>query len=234
MEKKNMVLLTVIAIATLLVAVVGATFAYFTANVQNSFGGSGTNNEGNTNVSTGTVKDEDTFVIAEPDANAGSFTATDAYPGHKEVAAIKVSAKNANNTPGQVKLTYTPSANDFADDQVKISLYKGGSGVDVSADNFFNCTKGSAPVDGDPTKIKFYETCTKSETDLTGATLVETTKYINGTTPIVLATSETVASSAAGTDTYFYVVVEVENKDESQDEAAGGKALTGKISVELV
>ncbi len=31
MEKKNMVLLTVIAIATLLVAVVGATFAYFTA-----------------------------------------------------------------------------------------------------------------------------------------------------------------------------------------------------------
>ena len=31
MEKKNMVLLTVIAVATLLVAVVGATFAYFTA-----------------------------------------------------------------------------------------------------------------------------------------------------------------------------------------------------------
>lgn len=33
MEKKNMVLLTVIAVATLLVAVVGATFAYFTATV---------------------------------------------------------------------------------------------------------------------------------------------------------------------------------------------------------
>ena len=32
MEKKNMVLLTVIAVATLLVAVVGATFAYFTAS----------------------------------------------------------------------------------------------------------------------------------------------------------------------------------------------------------
>ena len=31
MEKKNTVLLTVIAIATLLVAMVGATFAYFTA-----------------------------------------------------------------------------------------------------------------------------------------------------------------------------------------------------------
>lgn len=34
MEKKNTILLTVIAIATLLVAVVGATFAYFTASVQ--------------------------------------------------------------------------------------------------------------------------------------------------------------------------------------------------------
>ena len=32
MERKNTVLLTVIAIATLLVAVVGATFAYFTAS----------------------------------------------------------------------------------------------------------------------------------------------------------------------------------------------------------
>ena len=31
MEKKNTILLTVIAVATLLVAVVGATFAYFTA-----------------------------------------------------------------------------------------------------------------------------------------------------------------------------------------------------------
>lgn len=36
MEKKNTILLTVIAIATLLVAVVGATFAYFSVTVTNS------------------------------------------------------------------------------------------------------------------------------------------------------------------------------------------------------
>ena len=36
MDKKNTMLLTVIAVATLLVAVVGATFAYFTASVTNS------------------------------------------------------------------------------------------------------------------------------------------------------------------------------------------------------
>lgn len=36
MEKKNMVLLTVIAVATLLVAVVGATFAFYTAQQKNT------------------------------------------------------------------------------------------------------------------------------------------------------------------------------------------------------
>ena len=34
MEKKNVVFLTVLAVATLLTAVVGTTFAYFTATVQ--------------------------------------------------------------------------------------------------------------------------------------------------------------------------------------------------------
>ena len=38
MEKKNTILLTVIAVATLLVAVVGATFAYFTATTQTGTG----------------------------------------------------------------------------------------------------------------------------------------------------------------------------------------------------
>ena len=36
MEKKNVVLLTVIAVATLLITVVGATFAFYAANVQNA------------------------------------------------------------------------------------------------------------------------------------------------------------------------------------------------------
>ena len=52
MEKKNTVLLTVIAIATLLVAVVGATFAYFSANV--------TSTE-KTTVTTTTAKANDVF-----------------------------------------------------------------------------------------------------------------------------------------------------------------------------
>ena len=49
MERRNTILLTVIAIATLLVAVVGATFAYFTATTNPG----GTNNQ---NVNTNTAK----------------------------------------------------------------------------------------------------------------------------------------------------------------------------------
>lgn len=52
MEKKNTVLLTVIAIATLLVAVVGATFAYFSASVTST---------DKTTVTTTTAKANDVF-----------------------------------------------------------------------------------------------------------------------------------------------------------------------------
>ena len=51
-NKKNTILLTVIAVATLLVAVVGATFAYFTAQ-----GGTGTS--ANVTVTTGTAASSD-------------------------------------------------------------------------------------------------------------------------------------------------------------------------------
>lgn len=52
MEKKNTVLLTVIAIATLLVAVVGATFAYFASN---------SSNDASATITTNTAKAMDLF-----------------------------------------------------------------------------------------------------------------------------------------------------------------------------
>ena len=62
MDKKNTVLLTVIAVATLLVAVVGATFAYFTAQ-------GGTSSQGDITVSTGTAGS----------SSMGTFTAINIY-----------------------------------------------------------------------------------------------------------------------------------------------------------
>ena len=82
-----MVLLTVIAVATLLVAVVGATFAYFTATVQDTRNQE--ENTGSTGLTTASVAN--TTTIANVDNAAGSFDAKDIYPGHTEVAGLKVS-----------------------------------------------------------------------------------------------------------------------------------------------
>ena len=91
MEKKNMVLLTVIAVATLLVAVVGATFAYFSISTTNNFGG-GAADQGKTNITASDAAKADAITITES-SNAGSFTETGVYPGHKEVAAIKLTLR---------------------------------------------------------------------------------------------------------------------------------------------
>ena len=68
-NKKNTILLTVIAVATLLVAVVGATFAYFTAQ-------GGTGSAANVTVSTGTAGSSSlgTFTAISIYADANSFS----------------------------------------------------------------------------------------------------------------------------------------------------------------
>lgn len=100
MEKKNTILLTVIAIATLLVAVVGATFAYFTAQVT-------TNNDDKNNV------DVTTAALATATMDLGpQVTAEDIYPGAKVVKPIHVTGgcrEGATTcTPINTDITITP------------------------------------------------------------------------------------------------------------------------------
>ena len=90
MEKKNTVLLTVIAVATLLVAVVGATFAYFTAS--NSYTGDAA---GNVNVNTAT---ESADLVLNVDKVTGSNNIF--YPGTKNFVGATASASfKDNNAP---------------------------------------------------------------------------------------------------------------------------------------
>ena len=220
MEKKNMVLLTVIAVATLLVAVVGATFAYFSITTTNNFGG-GTADQGKTNITASDAAKADAITITES-SNAGSFTETGVYPGHKEVAAIKVNAKSAQGTVPNVKITYNTTKNDFADGSLKISLYKSDTGRED-----FACTKKS--VDS-----KLYEECT-NDTDNSGlGTEVTTANLLKATTAYTLTASNAVNVSTTGADTFYYVVVEFINTAADQNEAASGKSLAGQIKVEVV
>ena len=82
MEKKNTILLTVIAIATLLVAVVGATFAYFTASVTTD------KENGNNTV------DVKTYALASAKMTMGDkVEANGVYPGWKDVKSVTVTGE---------------------------------------------------------------------------------------------------------------------------------------------
>ena len=92
-NKKNTILLTVIAVATLLVAVVGATFAYFTAS-----GAQGTT--GNVTVSTGTAASSEFGVIKALNlyADASTFAQGGADVTGETTGTVKWTAPGATST----------------------------------------------------------------------------------------------------------------------------------------
>lgn len=117
MKKGNTVLLTIIAVATLLVAVVGATFAYFTATVQ-----------GNSNASSVIVKAQQLATVTY--TNNDTVSLTDALPGstsdaktftvaadEKGTSSIKYTLKwkNVSNTFNSNDLVYSLSGSSSND-----------------------------------------------------------------------------------------------------------------------
>ena len=222
MEKKNMVLLTVIAVATLLVAVVGATFAYFTASITNNYNDQGSN--GTANISSGSVG-SNTTVVAAVDGQAGSFEATDVYPGHKEVAALKVTVEG--DTAQSIDITYSPTTNDFPDGSITLKVYKGAGTENIGEEgNYFQCESKTGTSGGSQT---FYEECSIEESTL-GSQIGSThnlTQAEAGST-VVLATDS--LTSETGT---YYVVVEFVNKPGESQDTAQSKTLDGDISVRL-
>ena len=232
MEKKNMVLLTVIAVATLLVAVVGATFAYFTASITNNYNGTGDN--GKANIGAGSVSGA--TVVGNVDGEAGSFEATNVYPGHKEVAALKVNVTDDSSLPARINITYKPTENGFEDNSIKITVYKSDTAKSIgSSSNYFQCEKKTGVgSDTDAGKTTFYEECTgPEETELgtqVGSSHELTSADTNNT--IILAT-DSAESASGGKDTYYYVVVEYVNKANASQNADFNAQLKGNISVEL-
>jgi len=139
MEKKNVIFLSVIAVATLLTAVIGTTFAYFTANITTS----------NAENSKTEVK---TTTIAKAVMNMGSkITATNALPGYKTVKAITVTGSGATDAlPAQATITVTPTIPaDFGSD-VTWKLIKSSDPV--------TCTDGTPVTSG--TQYYDTDTCT--------------------------------------------------------------------------
>ncbi len=240
MEKKNMVLLTVIAVATLLVAVVGATFAYFTATVQDTRNTEGGDN-GTANITAGSVASK--TVVGNVSTGAGKFEKTGVYPNHKEIAGLSVQVTNGAGQTGttntNIDIVYDVTTNTFAKDEIEVSVYKKeGSEAEAITEDYFGCTH-NVQQDGAENEYHFSETCAHEISELTstaGLTKVTDTPVklkgaSNAEKDLVIASDTISAEGSEGTTTvYYYVVVEFKDTQVSQNDSMNAQ-LAGKISV---
>ena len=230
MEKKNTVLLTVIAVATLLVAVVGATFAYFTAS--NSSTG---NAAGNVNVNTAT---ESADLVLNVDKVTGSNNIF--YPGTKNFVGATASASfKDNNAPADGKeynISYTLEgkvtlAEAFAT-EVEWELYE--TETDLSSD-LITCGAITeyTPTEGENAGTAIAGTKTQSCTLALSLANDASKKVKSGTInagdlTATVTHSGTVKTNGttAGTTKYYYLVVTLPEKGTDQSADATGKTIT--------
>jgi len=223
------VLLTVIAVATLLVAVVGATFAYFTA--ANSTSGDAA---GNVNVNTATEG-------ASLQLNVNKVTGSNNvfYPGTKNFVGATASAQFVdNNAPSDGKnynISYTLNGSitlgaTFATD-IKWNLYEttddllgAEGGYVVKCDPvtaYTPSTEGATAIEGSKTQV-----CNVAPS-LSGKS-VKSGTITAGTTSAAVNYSGTVTTSGSteGAKKYYYLVVELPETGADQSADATGKTIT--------
>ena len=207
MEKKNTILLTVIAVATLLVAVVGATFAYFTAT-------SSVEGEGN---ATGTIDTVNVGSVGITQTNIAASN-NEIYPGTMNYVGTTISAE-ATGTEANYTLAYSLSGEvsvttAFAHD-ITWKLYK----VTASEATPVSCDPVTATPNAGGTQ---YSQSCHLGTSLTGDSVGDGSLVAEGT--LTAGEKNSSISYAAGTvdtdggDDYYYLVVEYPNKGVSQND----------------
>lgn len=210
MEKKNTILLTVIAVATLLVAVVGATFAYFTAS--SSVTGDG--NEGTVNTATniGSV------AINQTDIAASKNTI---YPGTMNYVGTIIQATKTDTTENftlDYSLTGTVSVTAAFKHDITWKLYK----VAASETTPVSCAEVAETATA--TGTQYSQSCTLG-TSLTGdsvgtGSLVAKGTLTAGETSSPVSYADGSVDTDGGSD-YYYLVVEYPNKQENQNDDQG-------------
>lgn len=223
MEKKNTVLLTVIAVATLLVAVVGATFAYFTA--ANSTSGDAA---GNTSVKTAT---EGASLVLNVNKVTGSNNVF--YPGTKNFVGATANATFAEDSQATDKtynvsytLTGSVTLTETFASTVNWTLYE--TETDLST-GLITCGPviaytpegdGATAIDNSKT-----QSCTLAPSLANDASkAVKTGTIAPGTTTASVTHNGTVTTG--GATKYYYLVVELPETGTDQSADATGKTIT--------
>lgn len=220
MEKKNTILLTVIAVATLLVAVVGATFAYFTATSGNDGDGS----------STGAIQAAQLSSVTLRAANLGVSDDV-IYPGTINYASMSVqavktgdnAATDTNNYTVQYTLNGTVTLSEaFTAGEVTYTVYRTTSAVGTPV----TCDPVTATPNASGTQYTQSCTVDSTLTGLSGDDVVAT-GTVSGTSATI---SETLEEVTTGGDTYYYYLVvsyESTGKDQNADQ---GKTITASLT----
>ena len=211
-NKKNTILLTVIAVATLLVAVVGATFAYFTAS-----GAQGTT--GNVTVSTGTAASSEFGVIKALNlyADASTFAQGGADVTGETTGTVKWTAPGATqeHTPDEAERSfcYTAALNITAN-----TFTVSAANTEKLNELEFTAKKGSTVL---LDKVSLVDL--DSKVGKTGSINIPTTaggsEY----------THKLIADAGASLTDEWTITVTLKNLDMNQNENTG-KQLTGQIA----
>ena len=201
MEKKNMVLLTVIAVATLLVAVVGATFAYFTAT---------STTDGNKTTTSATTAQLATLSWTAEETGRSPQV----YPGFKAFQAYTLAAGGTGSARYQLTLTANVDPA-FKSGDVTYSIYKATSEVTSSL-----FTPGNANVDTttEPGVARYSITGSAFDSDAEGLTAVVTDQPLTTVSDTVITGEgvQSVNTINAGTTEYYVLVLDFPNKNEAQ------------------
>ena len=236
-NKRSMVLLTVIAVATLLVAVVGASFAFFTASV----------NTVNPENATTTVKAK---TLASATMDMGSvISLTNKLPGYQAVKTLTITGGGGNDAlPINTRLTLTPDLDyTTADSQtaympVRYTIYKTTTTAHNAAVNndsanhngkvYFTSNEVSQTVPAVPAQndqpavpgyTKYYDAGTLETGGLTA--LADGTGTFSGNTPVTY--DITVSHDTADT---YYVVIEYINNNSAEQNAEQGQTFSVTMS----
>ena len=148
MERKNTVLLTVIAIATLLVAVVGATFAYFTA----------TSTSSGDDVGTATAK---TAKVGGAKLEASSITQVGKmdYPGGVLITGTKVElSKQDEGDQNDYEVTFDIGLTGVNETTEEMNWYLFRTASDASSQEITNHVNCSLQTPTTGTETKYYYT----------------------------------------------------------------------------
>lgn len=137
MEKKNVVFLTVLAVATLLTAVVGTTFAYFTASVS-----------GNNTATPTVITTANNLGITYQDGDVISPTAIE--PGWSQTKTISVTNNSNTNAIGY-QIKWTNVENGFVDGNAN-----GAEGATLSKDLVYTITKNGNDYITTPSTVATY------------------------------------------------------------------------------